>query len=484
MIANGILGDDDIWMRAHLALEAGQVAVAKAALRRLTGFDPADGKLLDEAYENPQRVLEKKKFSSASRLGRELNLYALERVSRSQPDLALDLWKGMKAAYSRDEQRSLWARMAMHASRRHDTRALEWYGYAEKAPLSEEQALWKARAALRGKQWSILVATVEGMPPQLQEDAAWRYWKARALKEQGQIAAANTVLLTLARERNYYGQLAEEELGPSMGAPAPAAYKASDAEVLAVEKLVGIQRALEFFRLEMRWEGRKEWQWTTAGFSDKQLIAVAELAFRQQLYDVAINTADKTLLTHDFSLRYPTPYRELMQGYVRENALDEAWVYGLIRQESRFSNQAKSSAGASGLMQVMPATAKWIAKRLGLSDFRDSMIYQVDTNIRFGTHYLRYSLDRADGQPLLATAGYNAGPNRAKRWRAAEPMEGAIYAETIPFSETRTYVQKVMGNAYFYAQRLGIRMQTLKERLGMVNADGAAPVDGADAAEQ
>jgi soluble lytic murein transglycosylase len=159
-----------------------------------------------------------------------------------------------------------------------------------------------------------------------------------------------------------------------------------------------------------------------------------------------------------------------MQNYARENALDEAWVYGLIRQESRFVTRARSSAGASGLMQLMPNTAKWIAKRLGMDNFNQGMVNSIDTNIRFGTHYLRYALDRMDGQTLMATAAYNAGPGRPRRWLDARPLEGAIYAETIPFGETRDYVQKVMGNAYFYAHQLAVRMLPLKQRLGMLPA--------------
>jgi len=220
-------------------------------------------------------------------------------------------------------------------------------------------------------------------------------------------------------------------------------------------------------------------------FDDKKLIAAAEAAANADWYDIAINTAEKTQFVHDFTLRYPTPYRDMMKAYARENDLDEAWVYGLIRQESRFITYARSGVGASGLMQVMPATAKWIAKRLGIKRFQPSTINQLETNIRFGTHYLRYSLDRMDGQSLMATAGYNAGPSRPKRWAAAQPLEGAIYAETIPFSETRDYVKKVMSNAYYYAQRLGTKAQTLKQRLGVVpgsgsEADAVLLVDDAD----
>jgi len=474
MVKGGVLAADDIWARVRLALEQGKISVAKSALQRLPQFDAASLKLLDKADENPQRVLEKKLFSTKTRLGRELNLYALDRVARSQPELALDLWQGMKAGYSPEEQRYLWARMALHAARRHDPRALEWFGNAADAPLDKEQMAWKARAALRDRQWDALLRTITSMPSDMQEEPVWRYWHGRVLKEKGQTVAANALLLPLSRDRTYYGLLAEEELGDVIGAP-PNSYKASEEQIRAVEGLPGIQRAQELYRLDMRWEARSEWIWATRSFDDTQLIAAAELAFRQEQYDIAINTADKTALTHDFALRYPTPYRDKMQAYARENGLDEAWVYGLIRQESRFISFAKSGVGASGLMQVMPATAKWIAKRMGLSDYQQGMINQVDTNIQFGTHYLRYTLDQAGGQAVVATAAYNAGPSRARRWIAAKPMEGAIYAETIPFGETRNYVQKVTGNAYFYAHQLGTKMQTLKQRLGLITGGAVVP---------
>ncbi len=294
------------------------------------------------------------------------------------------------------------------------------------------------------------------MPPVLQEDAAWRFWKARALKESGDQAAADALLLPLSKERNFYGQLALEELGAVVNAPA-VAYHASEADVSAIEKLPAVQRALILYRHGLRWESRQEWLWAVRNMDDKHLIAAAEYAFRQEWYDLAINTADKTQLIHDFALRYPTPYRDQMKNYARENQLDEAWVYGLVRQESRFISESRSGVGAAGLMQLMPATARWIAKKIGFGQYQGNMIHELDTNIQFGTYYLRHILEVTNGQSVMATAAYNAGPGRAKRWVDDKPLEGAIYIETIPFLETRDYVKKVMSNAQYYAQRLGRR---------------------------
>lgn len=475
MIRTGIIDEADMWARFRLALQEGKISLAKSIARRMPGFNDANLKLLDRVYQNPQRALEKKTISFKSRYGQELNLYAFERVAKNQLDLAEDLWLKHDALFEPGDRHYMWGRLALHAAKKHDPRALKWFALAGNTSLDDEQLAWKARAAMREYDWATVQAAIYAMPPKLQGEAMWRYWKARSLKEQRHVSEANAIFVELAREHGYYGLLAEEELGAAVKAPA-SLHKASEAEVRAVRQVPAIQRALELHRQDMRWESRSEWAWAAQQFDDKQLLAAAELAFREEWYDIAINTAEKTQYTHDFALRYPTPYRDTMVGYVRDNELDEAWVYGLIRQESRFVSNARSHVGASGLMQVMPATAKWIAKRLGLSgSYRPHMINQLDTNLRFGTHYLRYTLDRMDGQELMATAAYNAGPGRPKRWASSRPLEGAIYAEGIPFTETRDYVKKVMSNAYFYAQQLGTRNITLKQRLGIVGSNGETP---------
>jgi soluble lytic murein transglycosylase len=229
-----------------------------------------------------------------------------------------------------------------------------------------------------------------------------------------------------------------------------------------------IRRALALYQLGLRFEGNREWLWAIAQFDDKQLIAAAELARRNELWDRARNTAERTRSVHDFALRYLAPDREQFRAYAAEHGLDEAWLLGLVRQESRFIADARSSAGAMGLMQLMPATARWIAGKLGVKDFRQASATDLDLNIAFGTYYLRYVLDNLDNHPVLASAGYNAGPGRARAWRPEQVMEGAVYAETIPFDETRDYVKKVMANASYYARVLGRGLVSLKDRLGSI----------------
>jgi soluble lytic murein transglycosylase len=260
-------------------------------------------------------------------------------------------------------------------------------------------------------------------------------------------------------------------------------YKVTDLEVDEIANTPAFQRAEALQRLDLKWEAKSEWALATKDFDDKQLLAAAEFAARKKWYDLAIFTADKTTETHDFALRYPTPYRDLMKPAAGEQGVDEAWVYGITRQESRFMHYAKSGVGASGLMQLMPATAKWAAPRAGISNYNNSMIHELDTNITLGTYYMSHTLEIFNGQEVMATAAYNAGPSRAKKWVAAIPLEGAIYAETIPFSETRSYVQKVMANAHLYAMRLGLKPIPLKKRLGVIPSSGGLVAGGDDNAE-
>ncbi|MFN3397525.1 MAG: transglycosylase SLT domain-containing protein [Sulfurimicrobium sp.] len=469
LFAAGRLDVEDIWARIRLALEMGNIGVARQII---TDYLPekqrAGLKKLERVADNPQQFLDSGAVDTQSRPGRELAMFAIYRLARSLPAAAESGWERLHTRFGAEEQAYVWGQMAFHAARQHDPVALKWFHKADGAPLNELQMTWRVRAALRAQDWPEVLSGIAAMPEVLQNQGAWRYWKARALKASGQIGPANAILAPLSREHNFYGQLATEELGAVVSNPV-ATYEPGTDEIRAVKDIPGIQRALALYQLNLRTDANREWIWATRGFDDKQLLAAAEIARRNNWLDRAINTADKTRELHDFSLSYPAPHRDVMQAYARERDLDEAWVYGLIRQESRFVQQARSNVGASGLMQLMPATAQWIARRLGLKHFRQNLVGQLDTNIAFGTYYLKYVLDTNDGQPVLATASYNAGPSRARRWKDEHALEGAIYAESIPFTETRNYVQKVMSNASYYANRFGQQVVTLKHRLGTIS---------------
>jgi soluble lytic murein transglycosylase len=481
---SGALTNDDVWARFRLALQDGKLSLAKSVVARLSSVDSASLKLLDKANQSPQQMLDKKTASFKTRFGAEVNLYALDRLARSKLEAAISTYNKVQNLFDDDNRAFGWGRIAYHAARGHHPQAIKFYAQAENSELDNEQLAWEVRAALRAQDWPVVLKAITTMQAKQQDEGAWRYWKARALREAGDVVAANAIFSKLSTERHYYGWLAAEELQGVMSSQA-IEYKVTDNEVTAIASQPEIKRALELQRLDMRWEAKAEWLWATRQYDDKQLLAAAEYAMRQKWYDVAISTADNTRQTHNFNLRYPTPYRDLFRKSADEVSLDEAWVYGITRQESRFMHYAKSGVGAAGLMQLMPTTAKWVAKRMGKDGYNNSMIHDLTTNIEFGTYYMRYTLDLMGGQEVMASAGYNAGPSRAKRWRASEPMEAAIYIESIPFNETRGYVQKVMANAQIYAARLvgdnkNVKIQTLKSRLGTIPGTGKPEEVNAD----
>ncbi|MBC8024104.1 MAG: transglycosylase SLT domain-containing protein [Burkholderiales bacterium] len=270
----------------------------------------------------------------------------------------------------------------------------------------------------------------------------------------------------LAGEIGFYGLLAAEEIGAT-----PAldwnGWRPQPTDLDRVRAMEGIQRALILYRVGLDNEAFREWVWAIRGLDDRDLLAAAEVASIANEPDRAINTADRTIQLHDFAQRYPTPHRPALSAAARQWGLDEAMIYSLIRQESRFMSEAKSRVGATGLMQLMPATASWVARQIPVQPFRTDMLLKPEVNIQMGSYYFRRVLSDL-GHPILATAAYNAGPGRARRWRDDRALEGAIYAETIPFNETRDYVKKVFTNAWYYQHRLTGRTANLHEMLGKV----------------
>lgn len=459
------LSAEDIWTRIRQALEAGQVSLANRVAAYLPKGQAPDARVLSAISGNPAAHLGDARADFKSRGGREATMFAVYRLARTSPQQAAAYWGKIAPRFSAEERSYVWGMLGYFGAMRHDPAALDWF--AQASGMSDLQLGWKARAALRARRWPDVLAAIEAMTPKEAEEPAWRYWKARGLKTQGRATEATALLKPLSAEYHFYGQLALEELGGSVQAPV-ATYKPAEKDIAAIAAQPGIRRALELFRLDLRLEGVREWLWAIRELSDRQLLAAAEVARRNAVYDRAINTADRTVFEHDFGLRYLAPYRDQLKAAARQLDLDEAWVNGLIRQESRFIAQAKSRVGAGGLMQLMPATARWVAGKIGLKDWQWSQVTDVDTNLSLGTYYLRHVLDSLDGSPVLASAAYNAGPGRARAWRDSQSMEAAIYAETIPFNETRDYVKKVMANSSYYAHNFSQQMQSLKARIGVI----------------
>lgn len=469
LVEAGQFTADDVWAQVRLAAENGQAGVA----RRLASLAGGDEKRVAQAIEHP--VVFVARGVGSGRAERETFIVALGRAARQSPEQAANaLSMRAEDKLSAREQALGWAQIALQASYKLAPEAVTYWSRAQGAPLSPEGQQWKVRIALRNEDWKAVKAGIEAMPAALRNDPTWVYWRGRALQAGGKDEDARQLYRTIADQFHFYGQLATEELEQKISIPQAAA-PVTAAELAAMEANAGLRRALKFFAMDLRFEGVREWNWEMRHMkSEREFLAAAEFARKNNVLDRMVNSSDRTRSEHDFDQRFPTPFRDVMYRTTQSLGMDMAWVYGLIRQESRFIMHAKSHVGASGLMQLMPATARLVAKKIGMTDFDHAQVNHVDTNIALGTNYLNMVLTELDGSQALATAAYNAGPGRPRAWRSTLPraVEGAIFAETIPFSETRGYVKNVLSNATYYAALFEGKPQSLKARLGTVAPKG------------
>lgn len=476
LVANGTVSGEAAWERLRRQLALGRLKEARAIAGWLPAGEAPSWRKMEAVVDHPARHLAKLPARFATnRAERELAMFAVLRMARVDTRVAATRWRDIETRFGASERGFVWGRLALSAAWSHQPDAGEWFerALAFGAELGEEQHAWRARAALRAEDWPAVARAIDAMPGTLAASPAWTYWRARAYLAAGEREAARGLLARIAGQPDFYGILAAETLGERFVPPLPALPPAAD-ELAAVATDAGLARGLALLRADMRLDGIREWNWALKGADDRRLLAAAELARRAGFIDRAINAADRTRAEHDFHRRYPTPFLDDVAPRAREVDLDVAWVYGLMRQESRFIMDARSSAGAKGLMQLMPATARWVAKKIGMTDYRPGRVTDMDTNVILGTNYLRMVMDGLDDHPVLASAAYNAGPGRARKWRAERPLEGAVYAETIPFNETRDYVKKVMANATVYAALRESAPPSLSERLGVVRPRGFA----------
>jgi len=470
LVESGQFSADDVWAQVRLIAEAG----AAAPLRRLVPLTGAPDSLLQQALDKPDAVLAR--GFGGDRAAQEVFIVALGRSAKNNPAQAVGMLVAAAEQMTEPQRALAWAQIALQASYKLAPDAAVYWHRTDGAPLSNDGYQWKARTALRAGEWKLVNATIDAMPAALRNDPAWIYWRGRAYRTEGKIDEARQQFESIADQTNFYGQLALEELDRQITIP-PLAPPVRADELTPIAANPGFARAFKFFDMGLRFEGTREWNWELRKMNERQHLAAAEFARQKNVLDRMVNTSDRTKSEHDFTQRFPSPFRDVMVATTQRLGLDMAWVYGLIRQESRFVQQARSHVGASGLMQVMPATAQFVARKIGLGNYSPGQMNDINTNILLGTNYLNMVLHDLDGSQAMATAAYNAGPGRPRAWRSTltRAVEGAIFAESIPFTETRDYVKKVLSNATYYAALFDGKPQSLKARLGTVAPKGFVP---------
>ncbi len=473
----------DIWRKARLSMESNRPRMAGKAIEIVS---PESLPLLNEINDSPTKFLTSKVIA-ISRTRKEMIMLALIKMAIGDADNAAALLDTKWATQLTAEERNwTWGVIGRQAAQKLSPLAGDYFARVTKdEDLTDDMLGWKVRTALRNGQWKQVVGAVSAMSEDAQQDPTWVYWKARALQAQVKSdldrVEPNRLFQSIASVRGFYEQLALEELGQKITVPPrPAPLTPEEKAIASVNP--GLVRALYAIQLGLRSEGNREWNYTTnlhdrGGMGDRELLAAADLACQREVWDRCINTSERTKTFMDFGQRFPMPHEQAVVQRSREINLDPAYVYGLIRQESRFVTDARSGVGASGLMQVMPATARWTAKKIGLTGFTPDQINDRDTNIAIGTGYLKLVLDDFAGSMPLAAAAYNAGPGRPRAWRNGPMLEAAIWAENVPFAETRDYVKKVLSNTTNYAAILSGQPQSLKARLGTVGPRDASVPD-------
>lgn len=475
-----------VWLRARLGMETDKLRVTTQAVAML---NPAWTKTVNNIYLNPGKYLNDKITALRPQTREMVSLAIIRQAYLDPTEAAKEVEKLRWRAQLTQEERSwIWGVIGKRAAQKQSDDAVGYFSKGQLQQMHEDHKAWAARAALRAGQWTKVQDIIGAMEESQRNDSTWVYWRAKAAlqtaKTDAERALALQPLERIAGVRGFYEQLALEELGQPISTP-PKPEPLTPAEREAARQDPGLNRALYAIGIGLRAEGVREWNYTAnlhlrGGMDDRALLAAAELACSKEVWDRCINTSERTRGVIDQDTRYPMPFKNAVVARARQIGLDPAFVYGLIRQESRFIMDAKSHVGASGLMQVMPATAKWTAKKIGLDNFQARQITDRDTNIAIGTGYLKLVLDNFGGSMPMAAAAYNAGPNRPRIWRGqtgAPVLDAAIWAENVPFPETRDYVKKVLSNTTNYAALITGQPQSLKARLGTVGPASALAVE-------
>ncbi|TXD96621.1 lytic transglycosylase domain-containing protein [Psychrobacter frigidicola] len=487
---NPLISNQDRTARLKRMLRKGNTGDIMALSSRLG--TPIAYSALSEIQLNPNAFISRFGNQPASQANQYLYLYAIGRIAdksyrEAGQQVEYDIKQDNQRArplLNEDTRRYAYRilgikRMGFNTDDGFDIEAVNWFRNSLDNDFNQEEAEEYAKAAIRFSRWDDVVEAISRMDDEIQRSKQWQYWLARAYEQSNDSSKRNTakkMYQYLANSNEYYGLMAKDKIGQRfdasrLGTNLP---NVSNADRARVMQNPHFSRAFALYNADAnRNDANREWNWAVKQARDNRddnlIIAAARQAHDMGWLDRAVYAADNTDKATVLSLSHPMPHQSEVVRYSQTAGIDPAWAYGIMRQESRFVTSARSNVGASGLMQIMPDTAKYIARNLGES-YSATRANSGDTNIRYGTWYMSDILAKLNYQPVLATAGYNAGPNKAKRW---QPTYGSLaadqYVESIAYGETRNYVKHVMENATIYSSLLG-RPQSISQRMGTIPA--------------
>ncbi len=475
----GYLTDELVWKRIELLMAHHQPSFAGELAKQYLDTEQRTWvRRWQEMHRKPAEELRKLGYPVDNARASMIVKHGIMRLAYRNPQAAMAQWESLRGRYPllAKDNGEVVGTLAMLATQRHSPMAVQWFAAVPDNALDSDLRVWALRAAVRESDWALAKRVVANLGKDEQTDRFWWYWTARIMEETGQTAKARYLYALVAADRNYYSFLAADRLqiGYVMQHQA---VKVNRQDVEAVLKRPGMQAARELYAIGDVTSARAQWEWTTADMNKQELEAAALVAGDWGWHDRAIVSLKRSGHFNDLDLRFPLVYRDIVENNAAEHDLDPSWVYGVIRQESGFAVDARSTAGALGLMQLMPRVGRSTARRLKLDVSSSDAILEVENNLRLGTAFLQNLLKRHNGNQLLATAAYNAGPSRVKSWR---PRDGSLAAdawvETIPYEETRDYVKNVMAYTTVYDHRLDRVVTRLCARMPPVTAPSANDV--------
>ena len=454
--AAGQLTEARRWERVRLAVESGNDSLARFVAKGLVTRQ-REAALLFEVAQKPELVASPERFRPTSEAMSDVVGLGLRRLARQDAEKALRLLEvhARQQAFSNTEKVALARQIGLTLARRFDPRALAVGERFDPNPPDATLSEWRARLLLRLGRWNEAHALIERFPPALAETSRWRYWKARSLELARNDSTQTTLLYKpVAQERDFYGFLSADRIQAPYRLnhqPLPL----NEQVFQSVKRAPAIRRALEFHARGQVVDARREWYNATRFFTREEQVAQARVAYDMAWYFPAIRTISQAQYWDDLDIRFPMAHRDSLVQAARARDIHPSWAFAITRQESGFMADAKSHVGATGLMQLMPATAKETAKRYGIPLASPQQLVNPATNIQLGTAYLSQVYNQFKGNRVLASAAYNAGPGRVRQWlRDAHHLSFDVWIESIPFDETRQYVQNVLTYSVIYGQKL------------------------------
>lgn len=475
----GLLTPARLWTRIDRAAETGHAD----SIAMLAGWLPADDAVLAQqlvlALRDPAAaVAAAVRWPDVPRATQAVTL-ALGRLARRQSDSADAAWQTLQTrfSFSAPQRERILRALALFRATDFDASALAHLIALPATAQTDATREWRVRVALAQQDWPAVLAAIEAMPASLQQNDEWRYFRARALGALGRHDEANQQFGALATQATFFGFLAADRLGQPY-AICPLQLAADTRREQALLDRPGLLRAFELYAVDLPRLARREWTLALQGADPATLRLAADLAHRRGWYDRAVFTLSSGDALRLYNLRFPLVSQDGLVPQAEQAGIEPAWAYGILRAESAWMNDARSGADARGLMQLLPATAALVARRNGMSWGGGDTLYDPVVNIALGTRYLAQLAERYNGAPWLASAAYNAGPNRVDQWLSARgKLAPDLFVATIPFKETREYVARVMAFSVIYDWRLHGSVVPLDVRMGPINQPYTLPSD-------